>query len=380
VLALRGTQLFDGDRLVSPATVLVDDGVIVAAGVVPPETVATVELGDVTLLPGLIDCHQHLCFDGDGTLEEQVSGVDDESLVLRARSAAEQALQAGVTTLRDLGDRGYVTLGLRADQSLPTILASGPPLTRDGGHCWFLGGTCTRGADLRRAVEHRHERGCDVVKVMATGGWGTPTYPMSEAQFSLDELRVVVDEAHGRGLPVAAHCHASVGVEWALDAGADTIEHCTFYSRNGRPEPDEALLARLASSDVVIAPTLGRLPDPPLPPEMAANRPVLIGAWRRLHQLGATLVPGTDAGVSPAKPHDVLAHAFSDLTECGMSPREALSALTVVAARACGVAERKGRLAPGFDADIIAVVGNPLQDPHALTSVSGVWRAGNRAR
>jgi imidazolonepropionase-like amidohydrolase len=231
VLGLRGTRLFDGDRQLSPATVLVDDGVIVAAGVVVPETVATVDLGDVTLLPGLIDCHQHLCFTGKGTFEEQFSGVEDDALMVRARAAAERALQAGVTTVRDLGDRGYVTLGLRADPSLPTIVASGPPLTRDGGHCLFLGGICTDEADLGRAVSQHHERGCDVVKVMATGGRGTPTFPMWKPQFSLEELRFVVEEAHRRGLPVAAHCHGIAGIEWALDAGVDTIEHCSFYSR-----------------------------------------------------------------------------------------------------------------------------------------------------
>jgi imidazolonepropionase-like amidohydrolase len=164
------------------------------------------------------------------------------------------------------------------------------------------GGTCTGEEELRRAVAARAERGCDVVKVMATGGYLTPAFPMWDAQFSVEELRIVVAEAHRVGLPVAAHCHGIVGIEGALDAGADTIEHCSFYSRNARPEPDEALLARLAASGVAVAPTLGRLPDPPLTPELAAHRPIVLGAWRRLHELGATLVAGTDAGIVPAKP------------------------------------------------------------------------------
>jgi imidazolonepropionase-like amidohydrolase len=380
VLALRAAHLFDGDRLVSPATVLIDDGLVVDVGVTLPETVAAVELGAAMLLPGLIDCHQHLCFDGEGTLEEQVTGVDDHALMARARAGAERALRAGVTTVRDLGDRGYVTLGLRGDPSLPTILASGPPLTRAGGHCWFLGGICAGETDVRRAVVERHERGCDVIKVMATGGYGTPTFPMWESQFSLEELRVVVEEAHRRGLPVAAHCHGVAGIGWALQAGVDTIEHCSFYSHSGRPEPDEALLARLAGSDVVIAPTLGRLPDPPIAPEMAANYRVVFGAWRRLHELGATVVAGSDAGIGPHKPHDVLPFAFSDLIDCGMSSRDALSALTVVAARACGLGNRKGRLARGFDADIIAVAGDPFDDTDALKTVNAVWRAGKQVR
>jgi imidazolonepropionase-like amidohydrolase len=378
VLALRAARLFDGERLLSPSTVLVDGASIVGAGVALPETVPVVDLGDATLLPGLIDCHQHLCFDGRGTLEEQVSSVENTDLVARARACAARALRGGVTTLRDLGDRGFVTLGLRDDVSLPTILASGPPITRHGGHCWFLGGECSSDADLRRAVAVRAERECDVVKVMATGGYLTPTFPMWDAQFSVDELRIVVEEAHRVGLPVAAHCHGIVGIERALDAGTDSIEHCTFYTSNERPEPNESLLARLASSGVVVSATLGRLPDHPLAPNLAAHYGTLLEARRRLVELGATLVAGTDAGIGPAKPHDVLPYAFGDLILSGMNPIDALRSLTMIAARSCGAGDRKGRLAPGFDADIIAVAGNPLLDPDALTSISAIWRAGSR--
>ena len=111
-------------------------------GVTVPAETAIVDLGNATLMPGLIDCHQHLCFDGDGTLEEQVGGSRTMGCCPgpRARTAA---LRGGVTTLRDLGDRGYVTLALRGDPTLPTILAAGPPITAPGGHCWYLGGECT---------------------------------------------------------------------------------------------------------------------------------------------------------------------------------------------------------------------------------------------
>jgi imidazolonepropionase-like amidohydrolase len=379
VLALRAARLFDGDRLLTPPVVLIDGGTVVAAGVSIPGTVPLLDLGDQTLLPGLIDCHQHLCFDGNGPIDAQVSGIDDDDLCLRARAAAQQALRSGVTTLRDLGDRGFVTLALRGDPSLPTILAAGPPITRDGGHCSFLGGACSGEAtSLRRAVAQRVERGCDVIKVMASGGYLTPAFPMWEAQFTVDELRIIVDEAHRAGLPVAAHCHAILGIERALDAGADSIEHCTFFTSNERPEPNESLLDRLASSGVVISLTLGRLPGNPPPPDIVQYRRPLMHAWRRLHEMGATLVAGTDAGIVPAKPHGVLPYAFGDLIECGMSPVHALNSLSVVAARACGVAERKGRLARGFDADIIALAGDPLINANALAKVSSVWRAGER--
>jgi imidazolonepropionase-like amidohydrolase len=122
------------------------------------------------------------------------------------------------------------------------------------------------------------------------------------------------------------------------------------------------------------------LPAYPPPPNLAANRPILFGAWRRLKQLGATLVVGTDAGIGPGKPHDVLAYALGDLIDSGHTPIGGLRALTTVAAQVCGVADHKGRLARGFDADIIAVNGDPLTDVNALVSITAVWRAGYRVR
>ena len=380
MLALRGTRLFDGVRSLDRPIVLVDGAKVVAAGAEPPADVEVVDLGDATLLPGLIDCHQHLCFDGNGSLEDQVSGIDDGALTARARVAAERALAGGVTTLRDLGDRGWVTLGLRHDDRLPTILAAGPPITRDNGHCWYLGGGCSDETSLRRAVRDRVEHGCDVVKVMATGGALTPIFPMWEPQFSETELRIVVDEAHREGLPVASHCHGIDGIRWSLNAGVDSIEHCTFFTANRRCEPDEALMERLAASGVGISATLGRSPGLPLPAFVEANLETMIGARRRLHELGATLVAGTDAGISESKPHDVLPHALVDFVASGMTALEGLQALTSVAAKVCGVSRSKGHLAAGFDADIIAVQGDPTRDPSCLPSVLGVWRAGRRVR
>lgn len=247
--ALRAARIFDGQRMLSGATLLFDGDRVVGIGT-PPANCKAVDLGDATLLPGMIDCHQHLVFDGNGTLEEQVTGADDATLLDRARAAARHALLGGVTTLRDLGDRGYVSLALRGDPSLPTILASGPPITPVRGHCWYLGGEAAGERELRRAVRGRAERGCDAVKVMASGGGMTPTWPLWKPQYTLTELKAIVDEAHSLGLPVAAHCHAVESVEQALDARADSLEHCTFTTAELRSEPDEVLLARITQARV----------------------------------------------------------------------------------------------------------------------------------
>jgi imidazolonepropionase-like amidohydrolase len=380
MLVVRAARVFDGERMIAPPVVLIDGERIVAVGGGVPADAPVVDLGAATLLPGLVDTHQHLCFDGQGGLEEQVSGVDDDRLLARARGCARRALLGGVTTLRDLGDRGFLALSLRGDRSLPTILAAGPPITSPRGHCWFLGGECRGDEALRQAVGTRVEMGCDVVKVMVSGGYLTATVPMWESQFTAAELRLVVDLAHDHGLPVAAHCHGIEAITRAIDARVDTIEHCTFFTNRGRAEPPDALVERLATSGVVVSATLGRLPHVPLPPVAEANLPVLRETRRRLHRLGATIVAGTDAGINEGKPHDVLPYAMTEHLDAGMTPIEALGALTSVAARALAIEDRKGRLAAGYDADLVAVAGDPLVDPSALTSVVGVWRGGERVR
>ncbi len=213
---------------------------------------------------------------------------------------------------------------------------------------------------------------------MVSGGFLTPTVPMWASQFTTRELRLVVDAAHRHGLPVAAHCHGIAAIEDALDTGVDSIEHCTFFTSNQRCEPPDELIDRLAASGVAVSSTVGRLPHVPLPPMVAANQPALRESRRRLHERGATIVAGTDAGIDMAKPHDVLPHAMGEFVDSGMTPIDALRALTSVAARALDLDRRKGRIATGFDADMVVVAGDPLADPAALVSPVAVWRAGQR--
>ncbi len=372
---VEARRLFDGRSFVEPARVVIQAGLVEAVGADVTEP-TTVDLGDVTLLPGLVDCHQHLVFDGVGTFEEQVSGRTDEELGARARMLARRALEGGVTTLRDLGDRNFVTLGLRGDSDLPTILCAGPPITAVQGHCWFLGGECADRDALLAAVRERAERGCDVVKVMATGGVGSPTTPAWRSQFSAEDLRVIVEEAHRLGLPVAAHCHGEQGISDSIDAGVDTIEHFTFLNEALDPKPDPKLLERLARSGIALSATFGECSDgPPPPPMIVALRPAVQAAQAVVRQLGGKIVVGTDAGITTAKPHDVAPHAIHDLISIGMSPVEALAAMTSGGADALGL-PGKGRLTPGADADMIAVDGDPRSDPAAVARIARVWRAG----
>jgi imidazolonepropionase-like amidohydrolase len=275
--------VFDGERLTNDRSVLLD-GATIGAGASADDVV---DLDGATLLPGLIDTHQHLVFDGIGTFEEQVAPHDDDTLRTRAHDHARKALAAGITTLRDLGDRGYVTLDVRSADDVGTILTAGPPLTRRQGHCWFLGGEAEGEDELRAAVRARAERGCDAVKVMVTGGHGTAGFPMWESQYSTAEVVAVVDEARKVGLPVAAHCHGLAGIESALAAGVASIEHCTFIAgEEQRSMPTSDLLGRLAASSTGVSVSLGSLDFDSAPAFVKANMVTLLGAVGELVSRG----------------------------------------------------------------------------------------------
>src|SRR4051812_19625358 len=190
--AVRARRLFDGETLLDHAApVVVVDSRIVRVG--DPGDVPVTDLGDVTLLPGLVDAHTHLAFDPAANLLDDMTSASDETLLTRMRGHLRAAHQAGITTLRDLGDRSYLGLALR-----PDVLVAGPPITSERGHCWFLGGAVAA-PGLRAAVREHVDRGVDVIKVMVTGGHVPPGRPAPEAQFDLPPLRRGVGGGHAAG-------------------------------------------------------------------------------------------------------------------------------------------------------------------------------------
>ncbi|HEY3504516.1 MAG TPA: amidohydrolase family protein [Actinocatenispora sp.] len=389
MLAVRAARLFDGDARVAMTdpTVLVRDGRIlsVESGGAVPEGATLVDLGDVTLLPGLVDAHVHLVFDAGANPVAAIDGADDEAVLDGMRAAARVSLAAGITTVRDLGDRGYLALRLRDELATdpyagPRVLAAGPPITTTRGHCWYLGGEADGERAVRDAVRRRAERGADVVKVMASGGELTPGTHSHEAQYTVAELRAIVDEAHRYGLPVAAHAHAGAAIENVLAAGVDVIEHCSFMSEYGVDDrPD--VIAALAASDVAVSATLAIRSDRPPPPRIAARLGDMIAVINRIHDTGIPLVCSSDAGIGPPKPHGVLPYTTeTTMRLCGWDPAAALRAVTSLPAALCGLAGRAGRIAPGYDADLLAVAGDPLSDPAALRNVRAVYRTGTRVR
>lgn len=393
MIAIKAERVFDGQRLIpDTGIVLVERGRILA--VYPDETllpdgVNVTQFPGATLLPGLIDAHVHLCGDsGPGALE-RLPTFSDEGMTAVIEQALHAHLAAGVTTVRDLGDRRWAVLDWRDrnlnNTAVPTVLASGPPITSPGGHCWNMGGEAEGAEALRRAVRDRAERAVDVVKIMASGGVTIPGTRSAHPEFNLQELRTVVDCANEAGLLVTAHAHAVNAIRYALTAGIGTIEHCTFVTDTGIDVPD-TVVAALAESAVLVCPTLGKAPCVAPPPallefmrETGFTHDARVQTVGQLHRAGVRLVSGSDGGISPAKPHGVLPEAVIDLVAGGVSTVDALASATSVAAAACGLGGRKGRVAAGFDADLLLVKGNPTADIATLRNVEAVYLHGHRA-
>ena len=386
---LKAGRLFDGttDTLLPHPRVLLDEnGTIRAVGQsdidLPGATV--VDLDGSTLLPGLIDTHIHLAFDAGLDPVGRLAARDDAEVMVAMAAAARRAARGGVTTVRDLGDRGYLSLALRAaagsDPTIPDIVAAGPPITTPGGHCHYLGCEAGTADEMRSAVREHVARGVDVIKIMASGGNLTPGSRPEVPQYDPAVLGVAVQEAHRAGLPITAHAHGTAAVAEALVAGVDQLEHVSFMTADGVDPAPPALVAQMVERQVNLGLTVGFVPadGPPPPNPMLARLPALMANLRLLCEAGATITAGTDGGIGPGKPHDAVRWAVANLVAVGMSPAQALRACTSRAAAACGLQDRKGRLAVGYDADILAVEGNPLQDPAALHRITAVYVRGTR--
>ncbi|MFQ6198174.1 amidohydrolase family protein [Streptomyces sp. NPDC000405] len=374
-----GAHLTDG-------AVLVQGGVIVDAGTRPDLEARTapgiprLAFPEATLMPGLIDAHVHLALDAGPDPVAVLRASDDTDLILGMAGRALRLLNVGITTARDLGDRNGLALRLRKEITEgrlpgPRILAAGTPLTGPGGHCWFLGGEVEGTDAMRELVRRNAESGVDVIKVMATGGGitkGGP--PIWQAQFTADQLRVVVEEARAAGLPVAAHAHGTEGIAAAVAAGVSTIEHCTWMAQDGFQESTE-LVDAIAAQGIRVCPAAS--PDwrgfaERFGPERAKEMFDRLG-W--MSRRGVRLIAGTDAGVSRAVFDDFVS-SLEFFESIGFSPAEIVDLATTEAAEGLGIADDTGLLRTGYRADLLVVDGNPLDDLQALRRVQLVMAAG----
>jgi imidazolonepropionase-like amidohydrolase len=335
------------------------------------------DLGGLTLLPGLFNCHTHLCLSGTADPARVLLQESHATTVIQATVRARQSVEAGVTTIRDLGGREYAEIAVRDAVRAglipgPRIVAAGRGVCMTGGHGWQMLARQADGADeVRKAVREQLRAGAEVIKLLATGGVMTPGVDPTSAQLTVDELRAGVEEAHKARRKAAAHAQAEAGIAFCLDAGIDTIEHGIFLT--------EALAARMAAQGTALVATLvaphaiveggiaAGIPEFAVK-KSAAVRDRHLESFRMAMRAGVRMAAGTDAG-TPLNPHGTIVPELMLMAGAGMAPLEVIRAATSVAAAITGLEHETGRIAPGLAADLLAVEGNPAESLKALDAV-----------
>jgi imidazolonepropionase-like amidohydrolase len=378
---LTAPRVITGDQTVTDGAVVVDDRALDWVGpaeAMPAEYAALprTDYPGSTIMPGLIDSHVHLGFDGGPNPAARMrSETNEQQLVLMLHSARD-LLGVGVTTARDLGARAYLDVVVR--DAIAAGLARGPrmvvaarPITVTGGHCWFMGGEADSDDELRRMVRTHHKRGADLIKVMSTGGFMTTGSAPWYAQFTRAQLAVIVEEAGRVDKPVAAHAHGIEGIHRAVEAGVTTLEHCSFVTETNERRFDEPLAARIAELGIFVCPTINVNA-----PYVAELTGIVVGEHlKAMHEMGVRLIAGTDAGIDNT-PHHQYVGGLEYLVTLGFRPADVLAMATTEAAVALGVDAITGRLAAGFEADVIVVDGDPSTDVAALGKLQRVIARG----
>lgn len=385
------------------ATIVVREGVIaeVRSGFSTPaqigdEGAIVIDLSGMFVMPGMIDCHVHIT--GEMSPDARLRAVEESDAdgALNGVVYARRTLDAGFTTVRDVGASGSAVFALRDAINAgkvvgPRILAAGEAITPTGGH-----GDGTHGYrddlfdyptpfvgvadgpyEARKAVRHQVKRGADLIKLTATGGVLSATAQGTGQQFFEDELAAIVDTAHSLGRKVAAHAHGADGIKAALRAGVDSIEHGSFL--------DDEAIALFKEKGAYLVPTVfagetvANLAQrdgyfiPAVREKALAVGPLMLGALRKAHEAGVKIAFGTDCGVGP---HGQNGRELELMVDAGMPNVEVIKSATIIAAELCGLGARIGTLEKGKAADFIAVARSPLDDISALRDVRVVARDG----
>jgi imidazolonepropionase-like amidohydrolase len=343
------------------------------------------DLGERTLLPGIVDAHVHLAFDGGPDPVAAIQQTDDATLLLEMAGRAQRMLRSGITTARDCGARGGLDGVLKraiAAGSIdgPRLVVAGSPLTIPGGHCHYLGAeTAPDEASVRAAARAQLAAGVDWVKMMVSGGRITAGSDATRPQFARPAVRAAAEEAHAAGRRLAAHAHATESIADAVEAGADTIEHCSWISPDDQIVYDPSVAARMAERGTYACPTtnfrLGTFAQRRGPGWLERR----LEAVARMHEAGVRIAFGTDCGI-PNVVHDRWAGGVIWFAQSGFSPLEMIAVATGWAADCLGLGEQVGTLAAGKMADLIAVGGDPLVDLRCLERVDWVMQAGRVVR
>jgi len=390
-VAIHNTRLIDGaGAVIERATVIIRGATIAAVGmskdVAVPRGATRIDGRGFTLLPGLIDCHVHLCLGGEPDVVETIARETPSLTLLKSGRAAQQTLEAGFTTVRDVGarDHSIFTLKQAIDAGLvpgPRIVGAGLAICMIGGHARFIGQEVQGTDQVRSVVRAQIAAGAEVIKVIASGGVLTPGTSPDQAQMTPDELQAAVDEAQQGGRKVAAHAHGASGMKNAIHAGAHSIEHATLM--------DEDAAVLMKQRGVFMVPTLSALattaacrigcgiPESALEKAKAmTNRHA--ASFKKAHRSGILIAMGTDAG-TPFNYHGENAQELDRMVAFGMTPMEAIVASTSAAAQLIGIKDHVGTIEKGKQADLIVLDGNPLRRIELLRDrnrIVGVMQAG----
>ena len=392
-VAIRAGHLLDvrtGKTLANQIIVIQGDKIAsVGADAQIPAGAQVIDLSNATVLPGLIDAHTHVTMPTNFGYSRLATSVPREALI-GARNA-RVTLEAGFTTIRNVGASGFTDVALRdainaGDVPGPRMLVSGPALSITGGHCDnnllpFEYHAQSEGvADGVEAVQHKVREnikyGADLIKVCATGGVLSHGDNPQASQYTLEEMKAIVADAHRLGRKVAAHSHGAQGIRWASEAGVDSIEHGSYI--------DDAAIAEMKKNGTYLVPTL-YLGDWFLenaekigtPAELIAKAREVMPAARknvaRAFAAGVKVGFGTDAAVYP---HGLNAHEFAVMVKLGLTPLQAIQAATINDADLLGWSDKVGTIESGKWADIVAVDGDPLADVTTLERVKFVMKGG----
>ena len=394
-VAVHAGHLLDvkSGKVLADQMLVIEDGKIISVGPTtdakPAADAMRIELPDATVLPGLIDAHTHLTMEPRFGYDQLAISVPRQTLT--GAKNARLTLLAGFTTVRNVGAQNFTDVALRdainaGDVPGPRMMVSGPALSITGGHCdnnmlpfeyhATDGGVADGVAAVQHKVRENIKYGADLIKVCATGGVLSLGDNPQASQYTLEEMKAIVADAHRLGRKVAAHAHGAEGIRWAAEAGVDSIEHGSYIDDTGiavMKERGTYLVPTLYLGDWMIDNAgLTRLP----PPLLAKAREVIPAARKNIAHAfasGVKVAFGTDAAVYP---HGLNAHEFAVMVRLGLTPLQAIQAATLNAADLLGWSGKVGTLEPGAWADIVAVEGDPTKDVTTLERVRFVMKGG----
>ncbi|MDA1278985.1 MAG: amidohydrolase family protein [Chloroflexi bacterium] len=393
----------DSTAWLNDHSVVVEDGLI--TGVVPSSNLASAgdshevfDLGDVSLLPGLVDAHCHMHCSATHDAQALALTESDQQLTIRATNNMRKAVLAGTTTIRDLGSRNQVAFAVRqmiesGHVPGPRLLLAGTPITITAGHCWFFGTEADTTDQVRTAIRAQVKLGANVIKMMATGGMFTPTANPRKPQYPVETLKAAVEEAHRMNVPIVTHTLSAQGVRNVVEAGVDQLIHSRWYHADPTKglDYDQDTVKKMVDQGQWVDPTLGHAllgqeakakgEIGPMDPHWSVSFTVVeesehIETLMKMQEAGIRFTTGLDMGMTYGTHDRSAANAWAFVEKLGWTNWKAVHAATAGTAEALGLDGQIGSLKPGMIADLAAFGGNPAENIRDMDQASTVVQSG----